>query len=356
MWHRRIALGLALLALVLLAASGPGFRLGLWPFRFGFGMFAGSLIAGLGAAGVAAVALAMPRLRARSMWIALILGLATAAVPLELVRRVKTLPYINDIATDPDHLPQFSPPKPYEKHFAELQRLGYPQLAPLDLALPPVRAFAHALAAAREMGWAIGATDERAGRIEATATTFWFGFQDDVAVRVTPRGAGSRIDVRSKSRIGRSDLGTNAKRIQDFLTIAARLASYDRSAMSTDFKLTPRAEYVHVELAPDYEIRPEGTTQLVMAISDVSGRQGQRRVLIEGTIARRQMGTMDSFGLGSLMGSTLTGMSVACSFGGYHPDQQTQFLKDVAQNRGVRVEFFPDRQAALRWLGIGSQV
>ena len=109
--------------------------------------------------------------------------------------------------------------------------------------------------------------------------------------------------------------------------------------MSTDFRLTPHAEYIHVELASDYEIKPEG----------------QRRVLIEGTIGRRSMGTMDSFGFGSLMGSMLTGMSLACCLYGYRPDQQTQFFKDVAQNRGVRIDFFTDRGAALRWLGVTVQ-
>jgi hypothetical protein len=123
--------------------------------------------------------------------------------------------------------------------------------------------------------------------------------------------------------------------------------------MSTDFTLTPHLDYVHVELAAGYEIKPEGTTALTIAISDVCTRQGQRRVLIEGTIARRQMATMDSFGLGSLAGSMLTGVSLACCFYGYTPDQQTQFFKDVAQNRGVRVEFFDNREAALRWLGVG---
>jgi hypothetical protein len=124
--------------------------------------------------------------------------------------------------------------------------------------------------------------------------------------------------------------------------------------MSTDFKLTPHLDYIYVELAPGYEITPEGTTALTMAISNVRTRQGQRRVLIEGTIARRQMGTMDSFGLGALVGSMLTGVSLPCCFYGYTPDQQTQFFKDVAQNRGVRVEFFDNRGAALRWLGVGS--
>jgi hypothetical protein len=122
--------------------------------------------------------------------------------------------------------------------------------------------------------------------------------------------------------------------------------------MSTEFKLTPHADYVHVELAPGYEIKLEGTTQLARALSDLCARQGQRRVLIEGTIARRVMGTMDSFGLGSLIGSMLAGVSVACCFYGYDPDAQSQFFKDVSQNRGARVEFFKDRDSALRWLGL----
>ena len=125
--------------------------------------------------------------------------------------------------------------------------------------------------------------------------------------------------------------------------------------MSTDFKLTPHADYVHVALAPGYEIRPEGLTELMMALSDVCSRQGQRRVLIEGTVAARRMGTMDSFGAGALAGSMLTGVRIACCFYGYAPDDQSQFFKDVAQNRGVRVDFFQDRDAALRWLGLSSQ-
>jgi Protein of unknown function (DUF1499) len=224
MWHRRIALTLAVLAVVLLAASGLGVRGGLWPFRVGFGMFAGALIAGLGAVGAAGIALAVPRLRLQGWPMlvgALLIGAACAAVPLDYLRRVKTLPYINDITTDTQNPPQFSQPKPYEAHFAELQGIGYPQLRGLELSLPPTQAFARAREALQGMGLEMVAADERAGRLEAVATTQWFGFKDDVAVRITPAGQGSRIDVRSKSRVGRSDLGTNAKRIQELL---ARMA------------------------------------------------------------------------------------------------------------------------------------
>ena len=226
MWHGRIALALALGAVFLLAASGLGVRAGLWPFRFGFGLFAAALFFGLAAAGVAALALMVPRLRAGARAVlsfSLLVGLASAAVPLDHVRRVKSLPYINDITTDTANPPQFSPPKPYPAHFAELQQIGYPELRALDIAVPPAQAFARAGAAALASGWELVASDERAGRIEAVATTRWFGFQDDIAVRISASGAGSRVDVRSRSRVGRSDLGANARRIQDFL-IAMRNA------------------------------------------------------------------------------------------------------------------------------------
>jgi hypothetical protein len=220
MWHRRITLTLAVLAVLLLTISGPGTRVGLWPFWVGFGMFAGALLVGLAAAGAAIVGLLLPHQRAHSgplLAAALVMSAASAAVPLDYVRRVKTLPYINDITTDPERPPQFSPPKTYPSHFPELQRIGYPNLHPLELPLAPRQAFARAAERAREHGWEITALDESAGRIEAVVTTSWFGFKDDVVIRITPAGAGSRVDMRSKSRFGRSDVGANAYRIEEFL-------------------------------------------------------------------------------------------------------------------------------------------
>jgi hypothetical protein len=122
--------------------------------------------------------------------------------------------------------------------------------------------------------------------------------------------------------------------------------------MTTDFTLTPHADYLHVALAPGYEIHPQGATELMKSVSDVCTRQGQRRVLIEGTVATRYVATMDSFAIGALAGSMLAGVSLACCFYGYQPDGKSQFFKDVAQNRGLRVEFFGERDAALRWLGV----
>jgi uncharacterized protein (DUF1499 family) len=224
MWHRRTTVALAVLAVLLLAACGPGTRAGLWPFRVGFGMFAGAMLTGLAAAGAALVGLVLPALRARSAPIliaALLLGAASAAIPLDYVRRVKTLPYINDITTDAERPPQFSPPKEYPGYFAELQQIGYPDLRPLKLELPPKQAFDRAAESARAHGWEITRLDEAAGTIEAVATTPWFGFKDDVAIRVSASGTGSRVDMRSKSRVGRSDTGTNARRIREFLRALA---------------------------------------------------------------------------------------------------------------------------------------
>lgn len=227
MWHNRITLALAVLAVLLLVTAGPGTRAGLWSLRVGVGMFGGALLVGLAAAGAAIVGLALPRLRARSAPVlvaALMLGAGSAAVPLDYLRRVMALPYINDITTDTERPPQFVPPKTYPGYFAELQQIGYPDLHPLELALPPTQAFSRAAQTARGLGWKITALDESAGRIEAVVTTRWFGFKDDVVIRITSVGAGSRVDMRSKSRLGRSDAGANAHRIQEFL---ARLESYE---------------------------------------------------------------------------------------------------------------------------------
>ena len=100
---------------------------------------------------------------------------------------------------------------------AALQREAYPDLQPLMLNVPPRQAFDRALATVREMGWDLVAADAAAGRIEATDTTFWMGFKDDVVIRVRATDGGSQIDVRSLSRVGGGDVGTNAKRIRAYL-------------------------------------------------------------------------------------------------------------------------------------------
>jgi uncharacterized protein (DUF1499 family) len=95
---------------------------------------------------------------------------------------------------------------------------AYPAVRPLTLAAAPAKVIVAAEAEAKAQGWKVVTSDPVAGVVEATAETFWFGFEDDVAVRIRPSATGgSVVDVRSTSRVGLSDLGANAKRIEAFL-------------------------------------------------------------------------------------------------------------------------------------------
>lgn len=227
----RFAWFFALLAAGVLVAAGFGAQFGLWDFRLGFQLLRWSEYTGLAAIALALVGLAVPRWRRGRVLMLLAtfaLGIVIAWFPWQWQRSARSVPPINDITTDMEHPPAFvalvaarsglSVPTTYPgSATAEQQKRGYPDLRPLELPLPPPAAFARALDAAKAMGWEIAASDAAAGRIEATAKTPWFGFRDDIVVRVVPTAAGSRIDVRSVSRIGKSDLGTNAKRIRAYL-------------------------------------------------------------------------------------------------------------------------------------------
>jgi uncharacterized protein (DUF1499 family) len=226
---------LGLLAAVLVLAAGPGTRLGLWGFRTGFGALRWGAYAGLAAAAVAVLLLVV---RPRSggvipLVLGLLLGLGAAFVPWRWMQQARRVPPIHDISTDLDRPPKFVAVLPLRAEapnpatyggteVADAQRRSYPDIKPLLLSVPTGTAYSHALTAARARGWELVAADSAAGRIEATATTPWFGFKDDVVVRVRPEGSGSRIDVRSVSRVGKSDVGANAKRIRTYLADVAR--------------------------------------------------------------------------------------------------------------------------------------
>ena len=158
---------------------------------------------------------------------ALAIGIAVAAPLLYMYERAQSLPKIHDISTDTSDPPAFVAvlplrqgarnPVDYRPDTAVQQQRGYADIAPLRLNVTPAEAFARAERAARSMRWQMVDAAPAALRIEATDTTLLFGFKDDIVVRVTPEGAGSRVDVRSTSRVGRSDFGANAKRIRRFM-------------------------------------------------------------------------------------------------------------------------------------------
>jgi Protein of unknown function (DUF1499) len=226
----RIPFVIALLAIAALAVSGLGVRQGLWTYRQGFQILEWSAYAGMAAVALALVAALIPWLRRGSVLAlvaALAIGLVTAYLPWQWKQLAQALPKIHDISTDTANPPQFvkilplraSAPNPASYVGAEIakaQRAGYPDIQPRDMALPPATAFSRSLAAANEMGWEIVDADAGKGSIEATATTLWFGFKDDIVIRITPTATGSRLDMRSVSRVGKSDVGANAARIRQY--------------------------------------------------------------------------------------------------------------------------------------------
>src|ERR1700745_3433111 len=227
---------LAAVALGLLALGPLGLRLGWW--AYGFGLYrlmpASALVAAIAVAlSILALAREWSRVHLRGpamLFIALALAASLVCVPAFYWYTRKTVPPIHDITTDIDNPPAFSavlPARAAERagsvdrpppQLGELQKDAYPDLAPLTITLPPTRAFAEALEVAKSMrGWTIVAADANAGRIEASEQTRWFRFNDDVVIRVVGDGGGSGIDMRSTSRLGRSDYGVNAARIRAYM-------------------------------------------------------------------------------------------------------------------------------------------
>ena len=222
-----LALGLAILAGALLIASGPLYRSGSAPLLTAFTLMRWAAYLGGAAAVLALVALLLARGQRSLAIAALLIGGITFAIPYQWQRTARTVPRIHDITTDTTDPPTFVAVVPlrakapnkldYSQDVARQQREGYPDLGPRTLKLPREQAFQRALEAARNAGWEIVAADQSAGRIEATDTTRFFGFKDDVVIRLTPQGDATRVDVRSVSRVGGSDVGTNARRIREYL-------------------------------------------------------------------------------------------------------------------------------------------
>ena len=235
----------AVSALTLLMAP-LGYNLGVLSLRVAlltvlrwgaYGAGAGAVLSLLGLG----ITLARPE-RAKRDLVVVIASVVAAAFLFGIPARYRlgpAVPPIHDITTNTVDPPQFMAVVPlntpgrtiYEgEEIASQQRAAYPDLTPVRLALPIGQAFDHALATVHAMGWELVEADAESGHIEATDTTFWFRFKDDVVIRVRPEGSGSRIDIRSLSRVGGGDAGTNAKRIRAYMT---RLMDQSGAARST---------------------------------------------------------------------------------------------------------------------------
>jgi uncharacterized protein (DUF1499 family) len=226
-----LTVGLLCAATALLA--GPAYRAEILTLAPAIQTMRWAATVALGGAAVALVAVLLliarpvvPGARGRAA-IALLVNLIVAAPPLYMYWQLQHLPKIHDISTSPTNPPAFEAVLPlrkgarnaidYPASTAAEQLKGYPDIGPLTLPLAPPVAFERAVQAARAMGWDIVATAPEKLRLEATDTTLLFGFKDDIVVRVTPQANGSVVDVRSLSRVGGSDFGTNAKRVRTYM-------------------------------------------------------------------------------------------------------------------------------------------
>ena len=244
--HKRIAIAgltLVLLGGAVAALTGPGVGR-LWTYGTGFIIVrwaaytaaAGgvisllSVIAALRAQGQSFLARALPGLAG--------VVLAVIIVGIPYVAALPGNPPIHDITTDIEDPPAFvdvlklrteakaTNPAEYvgemtrgERHIkvTELQKQFFPDITPVMLAVPPADAFTRAAKAVRDLNWTVVSEKPEEGRIEAYDTTKWFGFVDDVVIRIRPNDAGSRLDIRSVSRVGTGDRGLNAQRIRKFI-------------------------------------------------------------------------------------------------------------------------------------------
>ncbi|MBW2315109.1 MAG: DUF1499 domain-containing protein [Deltaproteobacteria bacterium] len=227
-----IAQGLGILAIIAVVVGAVAGNQEWMPGEIGFRVFGLGLLLGivtllLGLIGIARTGPGSGRTgRDRAKQGALV-GAALTVVLFALAAPGRNLPAINDITTDIENPPAFEAAGqeaanrgrdlgyPGES-FAAQQRLGYPDLAPLQRSSDPGSTYDSALAAAKKLGWTVIADDRSRLRFEAYEVTSFFHFVDDVVVRIRIDGAGSIVDVRSKSRDGKGDIGANAARIRAF--------------------------------------------------------------------------------------------------------------------------------------------
>lgn len=234
----RVLLVSAVLLLVILLTGPLGYKFSIVPLEPSLisilvAVVGGALVVVTGLV-LLVIALRAGQARNRNLVaLAMVLGLIPLGVIGPQMASAGDVPQIHDISTDTENPPAFVALKtvrenapngleygaseawPAEKLAATTQQ-AYPNVKSMMTELSVEEAVARAQATLSSMGLEIVDADPTTGRVEATATTFWFGFKDDVVVRVASQTDGTKIDVRSMSRVGQSDLGVNAARILTF--------------------------------------------------------------------------------------------------------------------------------------------
>lgn len=224
---------IALIAALGGGLAGPAYRWHVLELGDAFTLLSWAAYGGLAAVAVSLMGLVRTRPGAGRRGLLLsvlgvVLGATVFWVPYGYQRLAQSVPPIHDITTDTESPPQFEAVVPLRPDganslryggdsLARRQREAYPDIRPAVFDSPDATVFQAALDTATELGWRIVASDEGDGRIEAVDTTVWFGFRDDIVVRIGTNNGETRVDVRSVSRVGVSDVGKNAERIRDFM-------------------------------------------------------------------------------------------------------------------------------------------
>ena len=220
----------SLIAFLLVALPGPLYKYGIVDLGTAFTGFKFGVFAGIAALILLVLQMIFKRktVTLGSTVIALLLSAIAIAMPLSMMNKGKSVPPIHDISTDLINPPKFEAiaplradaPNPVEYAGAEAakqQRDAYPDLQTLTYTQSKSELVKATEQAVNNLGWELVNSGADKGVVEATDSTMWFGFKDDVVVRVTDNGNERLLDIRSKSRVGGSDLGKNAERIHDFI-------------------------------------------------------------------------------------------------------------------------------------------
>jgi hypothetical protein len=245
-WGRKLtwaALVLSLGGLIAALVAAVGSGQGMWHFREGFAVLRYALYAAAAGGLLSIIALLFGRKRGASIgknFLALVIALGFLLYLGSHIATARSVPAIHDVTTNLQDMPQFTTLKVREDNLEKipdnddprlkamdpesrwkaLHREGYGDLRPIRVPWPVAETIRRAEGVARERGWQIAKSDPNAGILEATDTTLFFRFKDDIVVRARPYAeakGGTQVDVRSISRVGGSDVGLNAKRIRSFL-------------------------------------------------------------------------------------------------------------------------------------------
>jgi uncharacterized protein (DUF1499 family) len=228
----RVLLYTATATAVVFLMSGYGYQWGLWELGTGFTLLRYSAYTAIALTVVSAASIwflreSVFRAKAYAVIILLLMGSATVTA-LYWQHQARSVPPIHDITTDMENPPEFvamvrlradapNPPEYEGEETARQQREAYPHIQPLVIEADLQEVMDAAVVVVAGRGWELVAINRNDGRIEATEKLAWFGFKDDVVIRFTEENGSTRVDMRSKSRIGRSDIGVNAKRIERFM-------------------------------------------------------------------------------------------------------------------------------------------